>query len=167
VNLDWHAPIGAYERIEIPEEAVEDLGENPFLEELKSVINLGVGGEFYISPSLNVIGSLSTDFSATEASINLFDYINMSSDEINVFNDIWHVSTGVDLHRAWGSIVLGVSYARSGRNIGEAEQLPPDDELFPPRNISTQINYERWRFIVGVEIPLLLEKVKDLPIPIK
>ena len=167
VNLDWHAPIGAYERIEIPEEAVEDLGENPFLEELKSVINLGVGGEFYISPSLNVIGSLSTDFSATEASINLFDYINMSSDEINVFNDLWHVSTGVDLHRAWGSIVLGVSYARSGRNIGEAEQLPPDDELFPPRNISTQINYERWRFIVGVEIPLLLEKVKDLPIPIK
>ena len=166
LNLDWHAPIGAYQRIEIPEESEGDLGENPFREQLKSIVNFGVGGEFYVSPSLNVIGSFSTDFSASRASINLFDYINKSSDEVNLLNDIWHLAVGVDLHRKWGNVTAGVSYARSGSNIGESSPPPSDQDAFPTPSIATQINYERWRFIVGLEIPLLLEKVKDLPIPI-
>lgn len=166
VNLEWYAPVGAYERIEIPEEAAQDLGENPFLEELRSVVNFGVGGEFYISPSLNAIGSFSSDFSASQSSINLFDYINKSPDDINLLNNLWHMALGVDLHRPWGSVIVGVNYARSGRQIGEAATSPGDQDVFPPRNIATQINYERWRFVVGLEIPLLLEKVKELPIPI-
>ncbi|MEJ2585069.1 MAG: hypothetical protein P8Z38_08495 [Robiginitalea sp.] len=166
LNLDLHAPLGAYERIEVPEEAEVDLGVNPFREQLKPIVNFGVGGEFYISPSLNVIGSFSTDFSASKASINLFDFINKSSDEINLLNDIWHLAMGVDLHRQWGSVTVGVSYANSGRKIGEASRNPEDQDVIPFPNIATQINYERWRFIVGLEIPLLLEKVKDLPIPI-
>ncbi|MFZ9004462.1 MAG: hypothetical protein ACO20F_10260 [Robiginitalea sp.] len=167
LNLDWNAPVGSYDRIEFPEESLEDLGANPFQEEFKSVVNLGVGGEFYVSPSLNIIGSFSTDFSASQASINLFDFINKSPQEINLLNDIWHIALGIDLHRDWGSIIVGTSYARSGRNIGQAEVIPENEDVFPPRNISTQINYERWRFIVGLEIPLLLEKVKDLPIPLR
>lgn len=167
VNVDWYAPVGSYDRIEVPEEVLVNLEENPFKEKLKSVINFGVGGEFYVSPSLNIIGSFSSDFSALQESINLFDIINQSPDDINLLGDLWHFAIGADLHRPWGTIILGTSYARTGTKIGTAPEIPDDGQQVLDRNITTQINYERWRFIVGLEIPLLLEKVKDLPIPIK
>ncbi len=167
VNLDWHAPVASYDRISIPEEAQGELGTSPFLEELKSVVNFGVGGAFYVSPSIDVIGSLSTDFSAYRASVNLFDFINKSTNEINLLNDLWHVALGMDLHRKWGTVIAGVSYANSSRRTGPSVASPSQGDFAPNPNIASRINYERWRFIAGVEIPLLLEKVKDLPIPIK
>ena len=126
-------------------------------------MNFGAGGEFYISPSLTIIGSFSSDFSAAEESINLFDYINQSTDDINLLDDIWHGAVGIDLHRPWGNIIVGTSYARSGSQVLTAPDIPENGQNVPPRNISSQINYERWRFIVGVEIPLLMEKLKKLP----
>lgn len=167
INLDWYAPLESYDRIELPEEILVNLEENPFKEKLKSVINFGVGGEFYVSPSLNIIGSFSSDFSASEESINLFDIINQSEQDINLLNDLWHFAIGVDFTRPWGNIILGTSYASTSSNIGSAPDISPDGTQTQPRNITTQINYERWRFIVGLEVPLLLEKVKEIPIPIR
>lgn len=166
LNLDWHAGISSYDRIEIPEEAIEYFGTNPFRETLKSIVNFSAGGEFYVSPSINIIASFSTDFSAAEESINLFDFVNQSADEINLLDDIWHIAVGVDLNRPWGNIILGTSYARSGSEVGTAPDIPVNGPAIEPRNISTSINYERWRFIIGFEIPLIMNKLKDLPIPI-
>ena len=129
-------------------------------------MNFSAGGEFYISPSINIIGSVSTDFSAAEESINLFDFVNRSEDEVNLLDDIWHIAVGVDLTRPWGNIVVGTSYARSGSDIGTAPDIPIDGGGIQPRNVSTSINYERWRFIIGFEIPLIMNKLKGLPIPI-
>ncbi len=165
--VDWHAPIGSYERIELPQEILENLDENPFKEQLRAVFNFGGGGEFYISPSLNVIASFSSDFSATVESINLFDIINQSTEDINLLNDLWHIALGVDLTRPWGSIIVGASYASTSSKVPSAPVIPSDSPEPQPRSVTTQISYERWRFIVGLEIPLLLEKVKDIPIPIR
>jgi hypothetical protein len=166
LNLDWYGAVGSYDRIEVPEEAIVYFGDNPFRETLKSVVNIGAGGEFYISPSINIIGSFSTDFSAAEESINLFDYINQGTEEINLLDDIWHLAVGIDLHRPWGNIVVGTSYAWSGSQVLTAPDIPGDGQVGNPRSISSQINYERWRFIVGAEIPLIMDKLKKLPIPI-
>lgn len=166
LDLNWYAPMAAYDRIQLSEEALEGLEDNPFKEELKSVVNFGVGGEFYVSPSLNVIGSFSSDFSASLESMNLFDVINQSDEDINLLNDLWHFTVGLDFTRPWGNIVLGTSYASTGSNIGGAPDIPADGNQPQPRNIATQINYERWRFIVGLEIPLIMDKLKKLPIPL-
>ena len=166
LDLSWYAGIRAYDRIKMPDEVLQELDENPFIEELKGVINFGIGGNFYVSPSLNIIGSFSSDFSASRESINLFDVINQSDEDINLLNDLWHISLGVDFRRPWGNITLGTSYASTGSSIGSAPSIPEDGNQAQPRNIATQINYERWRFIVGLEIPLIMEKLKGLPIPI-
>lgn len=166
LNFDWYAAINSYDRIDIPEEALIYFDGNPFMETLKSVFNFGAGGEFYVSPSVNIIGSFTTDFSAAEESINLFDFVNKSAEEINLLDDIWHIAAGVDLNRPWGNIILGASYARSGSQIGTAPDIPGEGTNIQPRNISTKINYERWRFIIGFEIPLIMDKLKGLPVPI-
>lgn len=167
LNLDWYAGVSSYDRIEVPAEILEDLEESPFQEELKSVLNFGVGAEINISPSLNIIGSFSSDFSATRESINLFDFINQSQKDINLLNNLWHFALGADFTRPWGTIILGASYASTRSNIGTAPDIPSEVGQATPRNIATGITYERWRFIAGLEIPLLLEKAKKLPIPIK
>ncbi len=167
LNLNWYAPVSSYDRIILPDEIQSRLEENPFKEQLKSVVNLGFGGEFYVSPSLNILGSFSTDFSAFEQSINLFDVINQSFEEdINLLSDLWHIALGVDLNRPWGHIVVGASYASSSTNIGTAPEIPGDDVSTQARNVTTSISYERWRFVIGLEIPLILEKLKKLPLPI-
>ena len=167
LNLNWYSAVNSYDRILLPEEILANIEENPFKEQLKSVVNFGLGGEFYVSPSLNILGSFSTDFSAFEQSINLFDIINQSFEEdINLLSDLWHVALGVDLNRPWGHIVVGASFANSSNNIGTSPEIPEDDELIQPRNVTTNIAFERWRFVIGLEIPLILEKLKDLPIPI-
>ena len=121
-----------------------------------------------MSPSLNIIGSFSSDFSAYQQSINLFDVINQSFEEdINLLNDLWHIALGVDLNRPWGNIVVGASYANTGTNIGTAPEIPDDDVSTQARNVTTSISYERWRFIIGLEIPLILEKLKKMPLPIR
>ena len=167
LNLDWYAAVSSYDRIEVPAEVLAYLEENPFREELKSVLNFGLGAEFNVSPSLNIIGSFSSDFSAAEESINLFDIINQSQEDINLLNDLWHFALGANYRRPWGTIMLGASYANSRSNIGTAPEIPPDAGQAQPRNITTQINYQRLRFVAGLEIPLLLEKVRELPIPIR
>ena len=168
LNLDWHASLDSYDRILLPEEILVNIEENPFKEQLKSVLNFGFGGEFYVSPSLNIIGSFSSDFSAYQQSINLFDVINQSFEEdINLLNDLWHIALGVDLNRPWGNIVVGASYANTGTNIGTAPEIPDDDVSTQARNVTTSISYERWRFIIGLEIPLILEKLKKMPLPIR
>lgn len=167
INLDWHSAVSSYDRIEVPAEILEDLEEPPFREELRSVLNFGVGANFNVSPSLNIIGSFSSDFSASQQSLNLFDFINQSQEDINLLNNLWHFALGADFRRPWGTIILGGSYASTESRIGTAPEIPADGTQAQPRNIATQINYQRWRFIVGFEIPLLLEKVRDWPIPIK
>jgi len=167
LNISWHAPLGSYDRIEVPEDVLGTLEDNPFKEKLKSVANFGIGGEFYISPSLNIIASFSSDFSASQESINLFDIINQSPEDINLLGDLWHYALGVDLTRPWGNVVIGASYASSGSNIGTAPEVPVEGNEAGLGNVTTGIKYERWRFILGLEIPLLLEKVKNIPIPIR
>ncbi|MGB5509578.1 hypothetical protein [Robiginitalea sp.] len=166
VNISWRASLGSYDRIEVPEEVLVNLGENPFKEKLRSVVNFGAGGEFYVSPSLNILGSFSSDFSASQESINLFDVINQSSEDINLLNDLWHFALGVDLRRPWGTIVVGTSYASSGSNIGTAPEIPEDGDEIELGNIATRIKYERFRFIIGFEIPIIMDKLKKLPLPI-
>jgi hypothetical protein len=162
LNIDWHSRVREYERIKVPDGVIFPVGDNPFEEELKAILNFGAGGEFYLSPSINIITSFSTDFSATKESINLFDYVNQSSDEINLLDDIWHLAAGMDLHRPWGRITAGFNYARSLNKIdSDAGDIP----LQPPV-ITSGISYQRWRFIIGFEIPLINDKLKGLPIPI-
>ncbi len=166
LNLDWHAAVSTYDRIALPAEILANMERNPFQEELKSVFNYGVGAEFNVSPSLNIIGSFSSDYSAFISSINLFDFINQSQKDINLLNDLWHVALGGEFTRPWGNIILGTSYASSRSNIGTVPEIPSETDVTQPRNVTTRINYERWRFVIGIEIPLLQDKMKDLPIPI-
>ena len=164
MSVDWTAGVSAYNRIELPE--IPDdirLEQSTFTEELKSVFNFGAGADIYISRSLRILASFSSDYSATVRSPDLFDVVNQSDDNVNLFGDFWHFGLGPDLNFKWGNITLGATYSRSSVKVDDAPDIPDDGEP-EPIAITTAVGFERWRFIIGLEIPLISEKMKGLPI---
>ena len=163
LSADYATALSAYERIELPELPDElNQREISFNEEFRSVINFGAGADIYISPSLRVLLSFSSDYSATISSPSLFDYVNQSGEDVNFFGDFWHFGLGPDLKFKWGNITLGTTYSRSSNNVSGSPDFPGDD--VGGRSVTTAIGFERWRFIIGLEIPLITSKVKGLPI---
>lgn len=165
IHLDgsWYSKVKPYQRIDLPaiDAALQGLDSEPFEEEFRSVINFGAGADIYISPSVKFIMSFSSDFSATVSSVNLFDIINQSQGKVNLLNNFWHYGLGTDLSLKWGQIVLGATYSRTVSPFKEGVDIPDiilDDGAL---DFVTNITFERWRFIVGLEIPLFQGKLNE------
>jgi hypothetical protein len=160
LNLEWYQSINKYRRIALPNsdgDVLEAFDIN-FNEELRSVVNFGVGGEVYVSPTITGFASFSSDFSAFKSSANLFDIINPYDDEINELTDYWHVALGLDLKFKWGDIILGSSYSGAGTRFAQPIAIPVGDLNGNGDQVS-YLKLRRTRYIIGIEIPLLREKI--------
>jgi hypothetical protein len=165
IHLDgsWYSKVKRYQRIELPstDAELQNLDSEPFEEEFRSVINFGAGADIYISPSVKFIMSFSSDFSATVSSVNLFDVINQNQGKVNLLNNFWHYGFGTDLSLKWWKIVLGATYSRTKSPFEEGVDIPDDILDDGTLDFVTNITFERWRFIVGLEIPLLKGKLNE------
>ncbi len=164
LSADYAFGVSEYQRIALPE-IPDELGlkQESFNEEFQTVFNFGAGADIYISPSIRVLVSFSSDFSAALNNPNLFDVVNQTDTNINLFGDFWHYGLGPDFSFKWGNITLGTTYSRSSNQITEAPDIP-DGEDNDPLSLTTAIGFERWRFILGLEIPLIDNKLKGLPL---
>lgn len=167
IHLDgsWHSKLKRYQRIELPEGVaqVTNLDPRPFEEEFKSVVNFGLGLELYISSSVRLISSFSSDFSAAVSRVNLIDVINENQGNFILEDDYWHFGLGTDLKLKWGHIVLGATYSSTKNTIEDEIDIPDGTPVDVAPDVLTSIKFERWRFILGLEIPLLEKKIKGLP----
>ena len=165
-NVEWYDAVNRYKRITLPNVvSSNNTGDSlDFNEQLKSVFNFGIGSEIYISPLVKGYVSFSSDFSAYIESANLFDVINQNNDEINYESDYWHFSIGVNSKLKWGDFLIGTSYSKTSSSFVQPVN-------FPIQNTNNQIasdsrlDISTWRFVVGLEIPFLKEKmskIKDL-----
>ena len=168
-NVEWFSKLSEYERISIDREILEQRGltQTPFNEELRSVVNFGMGAEVFLSPSFALIGSFSSDYSAFISDANLFDLLNQSAKNVNILNDFWHFGFGFDWKvKNFGDLVLGATYSRTSSNIDDQPDIPGGDtspSVGEPVEIATEIGVERWRFVVGVEFNLIRKKLEDIP----
>lgn len=158
LNVEWYNGVDEYTRIAIPENEEFDV---EFREELNSVINFGVGAEIYISPSVSGFASFSSDFSAYNSNTNLFDIINDGDNEIDDQYDFWHFGLGLDLKLNWGNFVLGGVYSVSESDFEQPITIPSAN-ITVVSDVETRLKLERYRFIVGLEIPLLTNKLKEI-----
>ena len=161
LSADYNFPLKEYERATLPDDLPDDVGlsQNSLLEEYRAVFNFGAGADIRISPSIRILASFSSDYSATIDSPNLFDVVNQSEENINLFGDFWHYALGPDFDFKWGKVTLGATYSRSSSRVATDTDIP-DEDNDDPISLTTAIGFERWRFIIGLEIPLISKKVK-------
>lgn len=162
VKIDWHDKISEYDRMVIPvfNEESGEIRSFFFKDELKSVINFGAGAEIYINEKYNAYASFSTDFSPTESNANIFDLISDDRKDVNLSLDYYHIGFGIDMHLSWAKLVLGATYSSGSTIFVEPVDFPkPNTDNVDSNDMST-ITLTRWRFIIGLEIPIFGYKVE-------
>ncbi len=163
-NVDWHAPVGTYERIWVNETdrqsfLAQDLR---FREEFRSVVNLGVGTEIVLRPELRAIASFCTDFSAYRQSLNTFTLLNALDREVDDSSDFYHYGLGFQWGSEWGKITIGTVHSRSRSDFPNSLQLTNSERSIPVDLV--QFRQNRWRFLLGFELPLQSNRVKKTQI---
>lgn len=153
-KTDWHAAISEYDRLTIPLVDEKEQGNFAFKEEAKSVINFGLGGELYINDNLNVYGSISTDFSPVTSNANIFDLIGDREREANFEADYMHYGLGLDFKLKKVKLVVGTTYSTASGDFSDPIKFPNPDVEIPVNEDPSRITSNRWRIILGLEIPI-------------
>ena len=163
LNIDYVSGLGQYDRLIIPDIDTGETSLTPveFDEKRNAVFNFGVGIEIFITEKLKSYGGFSTDYNAFENSANIFDLASDNNKDVNIGGDFYHMSLGVDWELKWANIIAGFTYASSSGSFADPYSL--DTAGFDiDNNVNAKLNYTRWQFVIGLDIPLLSQKVKSL-----
>lgn len=164
VNIDWHNKVSSYNRIVIPEIITEnkDPIQLEFVEKRKSVFNYGLGAEVYINPKLDGYLSFSSDYSSAVENSNIFDIGDEKDQELNLKLDYYHFGLGVNLNLDWSNMIFGATYSRGRSSFDKPDDAIPDNNYSIENQESASIRLSRWRFIVGIDIPILNKKLEEI-----
>jgi hypothetical protein len=116
--------------------------------ELKSVINYGIGAEFYVNESLDLFISYISDLSAA---------IPNTTTNLTVSTwDIYHFSTGTSFSIGRSEFTLGINYAFGSGKAKGPVNLPEGDIKNTLVDIleGSDINYQRIKFLIGFSIEI-------------
>lgn len=155
LNVDYVKGLSEYDRINIPsiDTGADEITEVIFEESRKNVFNFGAGLEFYIHEKFKSYISFSTDYNGFIKDPNVFDLSSDGSRDVNLGENFIHYSIGVDFKLSWASVILGTTYSS-----GSAEFLSPGSITkagIYTEYTSAKLDYNRWQFVVGIEIPVL------------
>ena len=154
-NVDYISGISEYKRIDIP---VIDMNEQPkpvlFNETRNNVFNFGAGAELFINEKFTAYLGLSSDFTAYGSNANIFDLSSSESKEVNVGDDFFHFSSGINWKLNWASFVLGTTYT-FGSSTYENPLFIPNNGTDVIETETSRIDYNRWQFVIGIEVPFL------------
>lgn len=158
LKVDWHGAVSEYDRLVIPaiDDGTGELEEFRFTEELKSVFNFGLGAEFFLSESVNLFASFTTDFTPVVSSAGIFDLVGGSDSDVNIIADYYHYGLGVDIKLNRVSITVGGTYSSASANFDQTIDFPdpdPEDEI-PSNEDPASISFSRYRVIIGLEFPI-------------
>ncbi len=137
-SAEWYAPVARFDVIELPEGAP---GASTLTQELKSVLNGGIGFEHVLSSDMSFYGAFHTDYSASEGSAR-------SNVAISDWN-LYHVSGGLSFRFRDNRFTLGASWATGSRERPIDTPIPPED--LPQSGLSQDvaIRYSRITVLLG------------------
>ncbi|WP_129366525.1 hypothetical protein [Lutibacter sp. HS1-25] len=160
LNLDYIFGLNAYNRLTIPqfETGNEVLTTVLFEEKRNGVFNFGAGFEIFMTEKISSFISFSTDLNSIENNAN--DFILFDNGELNNnFNEnLIHFGLGIDSKLKWGNIVFGTTLTNGSSRLNNVNKPLIDSNTKQYINLK----YNRWQFIIGIEIPFLNDKLKEV-----
>jgi predicted porin len=145
-SAEWFAGMAKYEVMRGEDFTIQSTGETmpiSLIHELESVLNFGIGIEYFFTPKLKTYASFTTDFSATDPDSDT----NLSLSSC----DIYHMMAGADFTLGNLSFTLGVGYAYGSRltdTFTEGEALAAKE--FLENTLSgMEYKYSNIKFVLG------------------
>jgi hypothetical protein len=136
-SVEWYAPVGRFTVIELPGDPADSA---QLSQELKGVLNAGVGVEHVMSDDLSVYGAFHTDFSAavgSEANVAVSDW------------NIYHLSGGMSFRIRDNRFTLGASWATGGKDRPLKTLIPPASIPGAGLDTAVDIRYSKVTFLLG------------------
>ncbi len=131
------------------------------IDELNAVFNFGLGYHYIFNERFNAYVSFSTDYSAAvgniDANANFTEQVYASTFNSNIY----HYGGGVVMNLKRANITFGATLSTATYQMDRPLGFPSDTgPSLRQSEATTDINWRRWRFIVGVSIPFLNDWVK-------
>ena len=116
-------------------------GASGLTQELRSVLNGGIGFERVVSQDVSVYGAFHTDFSASAGDVR-------ESVAISDW-DLYHFSGGMSFRVRDNRFTLGASWAVGGKDRPLKSPIPPGDVPVPGLGQDVSIHYSKVTFLLG------------------
>jgi hypothetical protein len=137
-SAEWYAPVARFQVITLPEGAP---GASSLTQELRGVLNGGVGFEQVLSDDISVYGAFHTDFSASSGSVR---------ENVAVSDwDLYHVSGGVSFRFRDNRFTLGASWATGSKKRPFDSPIPPEQVPGSGLERSVSISYSKITLLLG------------------
>ena len=137
-SAEWYGAVDRFEVLELPPGTP---GAARLGEELRSVLNGGLGFEQRLSDEVSAYGAFHTDFSAA---------VGAASENVSVSDwNLYHWSGGLSFRFRDNRFTLGASWARGSRSRPVDSPIPPQDlpNLGLDRNV--EIRYSKITILLG------------------
>jgi hypothetical protein len=156
VSGEWHHNVSTYENVSSDYFLGQSNGEElqlKMIERLNSVINFGIGYEYFISAKYSLFGSFATDFSAVDPAFYQYQSDSQISYGSTVQADMYHFGGGILLDTKWLEVTAGASYAFANQKVGRPFQFPETEADLSGPTEESNMNIKRWKFILGFSLP--------------
>lgn len=155
LSSEWYSSINKYTVMEadqivgqVPNDSIDFI----LTEDLRSVLNFGLGYEHRFSEKIEIFVSAATDFTAiNEGSTYIYEFDQTEYSNSTFDGDIFHFGGGVALDLTWAELTLGATYGNAQRSVPKPLDISGDQIVNPDE--TTSLFYSRWRFIVGFSFP--------------
>jgi hypothetical protein len=137
-SAEWYGPVDRFTVIALPEGTP---GASGLSQQLRAVLNGGIGVERALSEGVSVYGAFHTDFSASTGDVR---------ENVAISDwDLYHFSGGMSFRFRDNRFTLGASWAVGSRKRPLQSPIPPEDVPVPALGQDVSIHYSKVTFLLG------------------
>lgn len=167
LSAEWFSAISEYTIIDARDHISQSSGDTlSFLlkDELKSILNYGIGVSFYINEKISVFLSFSADNSAATGDLSNIVTNRKELKLSNMKSPYYHFGGGVVLALLGADITLGATYTGANQRFNSSLAIPTTEDGYDLLGETTgsRITWDRWRLIFSFSLPFLEQKIKDI-----
>jgi len=137
-SAEWYGAVDRFEVLAVP---ADTPGAVRLGQELRSVLNAGLGVEQSLSNDISVYGAFHTDFSAS---------VGDASENVSVSDwNLYHFSGGLSFRFKNNRFTLGAAWARGSKSRPVDSPIPPQDLPNLGLDRSVEIRYSKITILLG------------------
>ncbi len=161
---EWFERIPEYTMMKAKDHVSQSAGDTiqfMLVDKLNSVINVGVGLEMVLGEKLSAFGSFSTDRSAVTSDLTQFSESNPKTVNSAFGSDLLHFGSGFHLNFEGVDVTLGSTFTGGRQNFPRTVSIPENEDVLQDNEYS-KLDWERWRFVFSMSIPVVKDYFKQL-----
>jgi hypothetical protein len=166
LSSEWFSAVPKYTIMNISDHISQSSGDTIRLrvvDEFESVINIGLGLEYYINEKISGYLSASTDFSAVTSNLSRFLENTSEVNNSTFVADFYHFGGGVVFHFKGADITLGATYTGAKQDFARPVNFPEEagDEIFSAED-KAELEWDRARIVFSFSVPFLKDYQKKV-----